>query len=133
MDGTRLPGAAVVKPQGELGPHMRTHLVSLACVVVLTAGAAGAAGGRLAPVPRTEAASTHGPFEMGACDTCHERSDPANPGAALGATADLCFECHDEFRSGKPVRMERALHPSVKGSCTACHNPHNSRQKKLRI
>lgn len=114
---------------------MRIRLLSLPAAAVLAfgAGAAGAAQGRLAPVPRTEAVSTHGPFEMGACDTCHERSDPNDPGATISAPAELCFECHDEFRNAAPVRMERTLHPLAKAGCTTCHNPHNSRKKKLRI
>lgn len=114
---------------------MRIRLVSLsaASALALGAGAAAAAEGRLAPIPRTEAVSTHGPFEMGACDTCHERSDPKNPGATLKASEDLCFECHDEFRSAAPVKIERALHPLAKAGCTTCHNPHNSKNKKLRI
>ncbi len=114
---------------------MLIRLVSLsaACALVIGVGAAGAAEGRLAPVPKAEAVSTHGPFEMGACDTCHERSDPKNPGATIKVSVDLCLECHDEFGGTAPVKMERALHPVAKASCTACHNPHNSKKKKLRI
>ncbi len=114
---------------------MPTRLASLsiACAVLLGGGAALAGGNPLAPIPRTQAASTHGPFEMGACETCHERRDRRNPGAALRASNDLCFECHEEFKGTAPVRMEKALHPPAQERCTACHNPHNSRKKKLRL
>ncbi len=115
---------------------MPTRFVYLAaaCAVALVAGAAVRAGeNRLAPIPPREATSTHGPYEMGACETCHERHDARNPGAALKVSNDLCFECHDEFKSGTPVKMESAVHPSTKASCTLCHNPHNSKKKKLRL
>jgi predicted CXXCH cytochrome family protein len=115
---------------------MPTRLVAVpvACVLALAFGAAVRAGeNRLAPIAKAEATSTHGPYEMGACDICHERSDARNPGAALKVSNDLCFECHDEFKGTAPVRMESAVHPSTKASCTLCHNPHNSRKKKLRL
>lgn len=102
-------------------------------VVLLAAALARAEGSRLAPVPKADAVSTHGPYEMGACETCHQRSDPANPGPALEVTNALCFECHEEFKGTTPVRMEHALHPSTPAACTTCHNPHNSRKKKLRL
>lgn len=100
---------------------------------VLAAGVAAGAESRLAPVPKTEATSTHGPYEMGACGTCHERQDAGDPGPAPRASNDLCFECHDEFSGSARVKMESAFHPVAKANCTACHNPHNSRKKKLRI
>lgn len=108
---------------------------ALSALAVLALGATTARAGneRLAPIPRTEATSTHGPYEMGACDTCHQRQDPANPGAAVKATNDLCTDCHEEFAGGAPVKMENAVHPLAKAACTLCHNPHNSRKKKLRL
>lgn len=100
-------------------------------VLLGTAGVARGANSRLAPIPRDQAISSHGPFEMGACDTCHERSDPRNPGSA-SATNDTCFECHDEFKGSAPVKMDKALHPkSGSANCVGCHTPHNSRNKKL--
>ncbi len=70
---------------------------------------------------------------MGACDTCHQRNDPANPGAAVKVSNDLCFECHEEFKGSARVKMEKALHPKSSADCTGCHNPHNSKKKKLRL
>jgi len=113
-------------------PLRLAHLVPVSALV-LGAGAAPAENNRLAPIPNAEAASTHGPYEMGACETCHQRHDPGDPGAALKASNDLCFECHDEFRGAAPVKLEAGVHPRSKASCTACHNPHNARNRKLRF
>jgi predicted CXXCH cytochrome family protein len=98
--------------------------------LALAAGAA-ASESRLAPLPREQAVSTHGPFQSGDCDVCHERKNPKSPGAAIKVSNDLCFECHDEFKGSAPVRMEKAVHPSSQGRCTTCHSPHNARKKKL--
>ena len=106
---------------------------AIAAAAALTAPIARAAENRLAPVPPLEAVSTHGPYEMGACETCHQRHDAQDPGSALKVSNDLCFECHDEFRGKAKVKLEAAVHPAVTASCTTCHNPHNSRKKKLRL
>jgi predicted CXXCH cytochrome family protein len=114
---------------------MRTCLLLLLALGAAAgaASAAGAAESRLAPVPQAEAASTHGPYEMGACEACHQRHDAGNPGAAPARSNDLCFGCHDEFRGTSAVRLESTVHPGASADCTACHNPHNSRKKKLRL
>jgi predicted CXXCH cytochrome family protein len=112
---------------------MPTRLALLLAAGVLAAGLARGESNRLAPVPTKEASSTHGPYEMGACETCHQRHDASNPGAAVSVSNDLCYDCHEEFRGSSPVKMERSLHPKNVASCTACHNPHNSRKKKLRL
>jgi predicted CXXCH cytochrome family protein len=86
---------------------------------------------RLAPLPRDQATVVHGPYEQGACDTCHERADAKNPGAAK-VTNETCLACHDEFAGKSPVKIGKGKsHPDGKGTCTACHNPHNSKKKKL--
>jgi predicted CXXCH cytochrome family protein len=112
---------------------MRLRIASFLSIGLLSAATAARAGNpRLAPIPREQASSTHGPFESGACDTCHEQADPKNPGAAVKASNDLCFECHDEFKGKTQVKMDRALHPAAKAtSCTTCHSPHNSKKRKL--
>jgi predicted CXXCH cytochrome family protein len=107
-----------------------SHLLILA-LLAAAAVPARAADRRLAPIPRAQAISSHGPFEMGACDTCHARSDPKNPGPAE-VSNDGCFACHDEFKGAAPVKMERAVHPSASATnCVACHSPHNSKNRKL--
>ncbi len=113
---------------------MHIRLAPLLTVVTLAAAvAARAENTRLAPIPKEQAISTHGPYEMGACETCHQRHDAADPGPALKVSNDLCFECHDEFKGAAPVKMEKAVHPTVKAACTTCHNPHNARKKRLRL
>jgi len=113
---------------------MPKRLAPLLTVIVLAvAGLARAEANRLAPIAASDAASTHGPYEMGACETCHERHDAKNPGAAVKVSNDLCYDCHDEFRGSAPVKMESSVHPKNVAACTICHNPHNSRKKKLRL
>lgn len=111
---------------------MRLAPLLLAGVVAAAAGLARAES-RLAPIPEGEAKSTHGPYGMGACDTCHQRNDPKNPGAAIKVSNDLCYDCHDEFRGSAPVKMDKAVHPKNIAACTMCHNPHNGRKPKLRM
>jgi len=109
---------------------MHKHLIALfAAASLLAAGAVSAADKRFAAVPNDEAVSTHGPYEAGACDTCHESANAKNPGRAK-VTNDLCFDCHDDFK-GSTVRLEKMKHPAGKTACTKCHNPHNSRKRKL--
>jgi predicted CXXCH cytochrome family protein len=115
---------------------MRKHLVPLlaASVLTLTAGrVARAEPSALAPIPEAEAKSTHGPYQSGACETCHQRHDALDPGPAVKVSNDLCFDCHDEFRGKAPVRMDKAVHPKIASNCTKCHNPHNARKTKLRM
>lgn len=88
----------------------------------------------LAPIPAKDAASTHGPYGAGACAPCHQSDDPNSPGPAVNASSnDLCTDCHEEFKDKEAVRMDRSVHPRVADRCLACHNPHNSRKKKLRL
>ncbi len=103
--------------------------ILLAVLVALPASARAQEGkrGRLAPLAGA-VASTHGPFEAGDCKLCHERSDRRNPGRAVQVGNEVCFDCHDEFK-GTAARKMR--HPSPRERCTKCHNPHNSRKKKL--
>ncbi len=88
---------------------------------------------RLAPIPKAEAISSHGPYEMGACEMCHQRHDADNPGAAVKVSNDLCYDCHDEFKGSASIRTESTVHPKDGPPCTGCHNPHNSKKKKLRL
>ncbi len=106
---------------------------------LLTAGALALAGvaraeaSRLAPIPENDAKSSHGPYQMGACEICHQRHEAKNPGPAIKVSNDLCFDCHDEFRGTAPVKMDKAVHPKTSAACTMCHNPHNSKKAKLRM
>ncbi len=112
--------------------HRRLAPLLIVAAIAL-AGLARAEANRLAPIPTSEAISTHGPYQMGACETCHQRHDAKNPGAAIKVSNDLCFDCHDEFRGAVAVKMDKAVHPKSPASCTQCHNPHNAKNKKLRM
>src|SRR6266545_3015739 len=81
------------------------------------------------PLPAgVKAASAMAPFMAGDCGICHQSKDPKNPGPAKKAGSALCYACHDEFQE----IMERPYkHPPAVVSCTNCHNPHDSAQKKL--
>lgn len=88
---------------------------------------------RLAPIGAGEAKSTHGPYASGACETCHERHDAADPGRAVSASNEVCVGCHEEFAPGGPVRLDRSIHPVNDAPCIGCHNPHNARKPKLQM
>jgi predicted CXXCH cytochrome family protein len=90
-------------------------------------------GSRLAPIPASEAVSTHGPYGAGSCVPCHQNDDSSNPGPAPTTSDDLCCDCHEEFKGPEKVKMDRAVHPKGGGLCLTCHNPHNARKKKLRL
>ena len=109
-------------------PQMKKSLI-LAAALVPALAFAGPAG-RLAPLPREVAVSSHAPFESGECGTCHQREDASNPGALVKPLNALCYDCHDEFkqRGGAPK-----AHPVAKTTCTTCHSPHNSKKPKLRL
>jgi predicted CXXCH cytochrome family protein len=102
----------------------------LAATLLALAPAALAGDARLAPLPPEEAVVVHGPYEQGSCDACHTRADAKDPGPAT-ATKETCLGCHDEFGGKAPVRIGKGKHHPIKGECIGCHNPHNSRKKKL--
>jgi predicted CXXCH cytochrome family protein len=99
---------------------VKKHVLLAALAVALAA----AASGRLKPLKSEDAVSTHGPYEMGECEICHQRNDRGNPGPVQKAGADLCLDCHDDLTGLKKS------HPS-RGNCVACHSPHNARKPKL--
>lgn len=110
---------------------MRTGLAAtlITCLMVSLPGLP--AAGELAPLPRDQAVSTHGPYEAGSCETCHVRRDPEDPGPA-SVTDETCFDCHDEFRGRAKVKLEKSIHPrDGDKSCLGCHSPHNARNRKL--
>ncbi len=104
--------------------------VLAATALALAATSARAGDARLAPLPRDQAVVVHGPYEQGACDACHARADQKDPGPAT-VTKETCLTCHDEFGGTAPVRIGKGKNHPVKGECIGCHNPHNSKKKKL--
>lgn len=86
---------------------------------------------KVAPIDAASAKSTHGPFSVGDCSLCHERSDPKNPGPALKPINATCFSCHEDVQAF--LATSKAKHNPAAAECTLCHNPHNATQKKLLI
>jgi predicted CXXCH cytochrome family protein len=88
--------------------------------------------------------TVHPPVKDGQCTYCHSPHASDHPGVLNQPLADLCTTCHDRQTSGRHVMAAFSAsdtHP-VKGkpdpsrsgrelSCTSCHNPHASEQKKL--
>ncbi len=83
----------------------------------------------LAPVKASEAVSTHSPFGLGECGLCHERKDPKNPGPAIRPINSVCFYCHEDVQT--VMTRSKFRHAPAERDCTICHNPHNSKAKKL--
>ncbi|GEJ56764.1 cytochrome c3 family protein [Anaeromyxobacter diazotrophicus] len=101
-------------------------LTPLLVLIALAADGSARAPNRLAPLPAGQWISTHGPYEMGACNACHDPSDPnAPPGRLRKKSNALCFDCHDDYQ--RPMKG----HPSPEDECVVCHSPHNAKKKKL--
>lgn len=109
--------------------HLARAALLAAAAAALAAGGAASAQRKLVPLPPEEAVSTHGPFEMGECGICHDENDKkASPGRLLKSGADLCFDCHEDFKAqvkGHPKTNSTAT------KCTGCHSPHNAKKRKL--
>lgn len=78
--------------------------------------------------------TVHAALEM-ACISCHTginaKSVPhKNQSAVAGGLSieqpELCYGCHDEA-----LFMKSNLHAALGMGCTACHNPHSSKNAKL--
>jgi predicted CXXCH cytochrome family protein len=83
----------------------------------------------VAPLPPGEkAAWQHSPYVAGDCSICHARNDRKDPGPVTTKGNDLCFGCHEEFAA---INQAKHKHAPAVASCVACHNPHDSRKKKL--
>ncbi len=68
--------------------------------------------------------SFHPPYRDKECDSCHDL-DRGN--RLLDPQPDLCYDCHQDFSEGFNF-----LHgPVASGNCTACHNPHLTKNPRL--
>ncbi len=75
-------------------------------------------------VTLVQAGSVHPPYKENQCGTCH---NPDHIGKLNQEIPQLCYQCHEDFS-----KKYKVLHGPVNGgSCTACHNPHNSQNPKL--
>lgn len=83
----------------------------------------------LAPLPEAPPpASSHAPFSAGECALCHAGADPTRPGPVKAKGSAACLGCHAEFDA---VLKRPQVHFPAKDDCTACHNPHNAKFRKL--
>ncbi len=80
------------------------------------------------------AKAVHAPLGMG-CETCHQpekgMEHPQQKGSMklVRDVPALCYGCHDESKfNGKFVHF-----PVSMGTCTGCHNPHQSEFSKILI
>jgi predicted CXXCH cytochrome family protein len=72
-------------------------------------------------------AETLHPVVLDGCDTCHEG---AFDELMEGGEAPLCLMCHDDI--GEAAEAATVPHDAMAmGTCTICHNPHASPQRKL--
>ncbi len=67
----------------------------------------------------------HPPYQQRKCTECHDQSRSTN--RLKEPMPQLCFTCHTGFSAQYAV-----MHgPVASGNCTACHNPHMSKNEKL--
>ena len=68
--------------------------------------------------------SLHYPYEGDACGLCH---DEKSLGTMVEPQPGLCYICHEDLGL-----TYKTLHgPVAGGYCTACHEPHRSKNEKL--
>lgn len=66
----------------------------------------------------------HKPYMEKKCGICHDQN---TMGKFLKPQPSLCYQCHDDFS-----RKYKVVHgPAAGGYCTACHEPHLAKTKKL--
>ena len=66
----------------------------------------------------------HPPYNEHNCKACHESQYSVR---MKGTQKLVCFACHDDFLAKAKYKHS----PADDGSCTVCHNPHESNEPKL--
>ncbi len=79
----------------------------------------------------------HPPAEKN-CAICHESTGKSHPGDDKGfglkeELRDLCYGCHEEVREQADASAFTHQVMQRDGSCTLCHSPHSSNEKKLLV
>ncbi len=78
--------------------------------------------------PGEKAAVVHAPYGAGDCALCHTGNDRRNPGPLVKKGNAVCFDCHQEFEE---ILARKYRHAPAVEACWNCHNPHDSKEKKL--
>lgn len=75
-----------------------------------------------------QGAVVHAAAKDGDCSGCHVSDDGDHPfHLTAESVGKVCEGCH-----GDPAEGRRVVHgPVASGACTACHDPHSSRQSSL--
>lgn len=68
--------------------------------------------------------TVHLPYQEKKCNNCHEKS---SMGKLKIQQPDLCYQCHNDYKD----EYVKVHGPAAGGYCTTCHNPHQSKEKKL--
>lgn len=72
---------------------------------------------------------THGPVNVGACDSCHKLTNAADHSFALTRNkTEICTFCHkmDDLPKARLIHK-----PVANGDCLPCHNPHGANNKNF--
>ena len=98
-------------PTTNLSAATRKLVCALCAVVWLTPAASLA--GPLSPVPKKAERSSHAPYSMGMCASCHKGKSKANPGPLKESVNKTCNRCHSELKKAiSKARFKHAPFPS---------------------
>jgi len=81
------------------------------------------------PVPVFGTVLKHPPYLEGACMVCHEDHSSARPALLKLEGNGMCLSCHTSVEM-TPQKGTLA-HPPTEQTCTACHDPHESRVRNF--
>ncbi len=85
-----------------------------------------------------ESTLQHGPAAE-SCENCHtvnlkEHTENGARGLNLAKNVpDLCYKCHTDVKTDLDASLNVHEAMKIENSCTTCHSPHSSDQKKLLV